>query len=129
MVMGVVISIGSKRGRGNSVVIRVQVQRLYQLEELVRIIDGIAPYRCSSKLRTIQFGDEAPPSDADPEILLAHAQYLANKRKIEGYFCPDPVPVERHAVLITIMSDHVAYLYPKNIHKVMHATVNPAILA
>ena len=127
-VMGLVIGMGSKRGRSNSTVIRIQVQRLYEFEELAGIIDNIATYRNTPKLKTIKFSNVPPPSDGDPDILRAHGQYLANKRQIKEYFRFPPDMVEKQAVLITIMSDHVAYLLPKHVHKVMHATLHPAIL-
>jgi len=128
LVMAAVIGIVAKRGRGgNNPVVKLQVQRLYQLQELVEIIDSIASYRKIPKLKIIKFCEQ-PPSSDDPDVLDAHDQYLDIRTQLKPFFRPPAEQAEKHTVLSTVMSDYVTYLLPEHIHKVIHATLNPAIL-
>ena len=105
--MAFVIGMAAKRACGNTqTVLRVQVQRLYEF--VVASIDNIASYRKNPKLLTVTFGDAAPSSSIDPERLQAYEQYATNKKLIKKFFRSPDEKVEKHAVLITVLSDHVA---------------------
>ena len=131
-VMAAVVAIASQRTRNNRFNLTLQVRRLYEYHELLRILDRIAHYRQNPKMRDLDYrvlkGDcesDVVASD-DAELISAREAFKAMLAQVTPYF--DGFTGQHHKVKVVALSDFETYIAVESVHAVLHLTLNPAVL-
>ena len=113
---------------GSAVNMRIFASRLYESQELFRIMDRLQSYRAAVRLQHVDFEsqDHAQVLKDGDDFKKGLAAYTKLKLRFSEHF--NDFQEQQHKIIQVALSDFITVISPDNVHDVLRLVLSPDIL-